>query len=157
MVAKNGIMRWILSPILIGIIFWFTDGLLSYCGGILSTKAWIITKTIALPAVSIVVLLAVVRKGGFSPNVIPALSFLGVIGVWVLGPFYLVAMAFIFGKGFTLMELKSFLWVMIYLPMSTIEVSGYSGAFFGLILTSIVLPIAGMIIGSKLEKKNKHL
>ncbi len=156
MVAKNAVMRWILSPILIGIIFWFTDGLLSYCGGILSTKAWIITITIALPAVSIVVLLAVVRKGAFSPDVIPALSFLGVMVVWVLGPVYVLFMGLLFGRGVTLMELKA-LPMLIFYPLAIISAATYSGAFFGLILTSICLPVAGMIIESKLRNKDKHL
>jgi len=152
MVAKNSVMRWILSPILIGIIFWFTDGLLSYCGGILSTKAWIITKTIALPAVSIVVLLAVVRKGAFFPNVIPALSFLGVIAVWVLGPIYVLFMGLLFGRGATLMELKE-LPMLIFYPLATISAATYSGGLGGLILTAICLPVAGMIIESKLKKQ----
>ncbi len=156
MITKNGIRRWILSPIIIGAIFWLADGLLSFCGEILSTRVRIITKTIALPAVSIIVLMAVVKIFRFSARVISALSFLGAIGVWVLGPFYLLVMSVFSKTGFTLMELKALPMLIIGLPMTTISVSTYSGGLGGLILTSICLPVAGIIIEKTMERGMKH-
>jgi len=153
---KNSIRRWIVSPIIIAAIFWHGDGLLSLCGGILSTVVCIITKTIALQTVSVIVLMAVVKKFGFSVHVISALSFLSVIGIWVLGPFYGLVMSFFSETGFDLIKLKALPMLIISLPMTTITVSTYSGGLGGLILTSICLPVAGITLEKITERKKKR-
>lgn len=147
---KDSIKHWIMNAFIIGFAFWATDGLLSFMGGILSTKIWIIIKTIALPVVSVAVLKVITNRGTQTALDISASAFLSVLALWILSPLYLIIMSIFSEKG--IMELKDLGWLLFAFPVTAIMVSTYSGGLMGMILASFILPTAGIIMGRKIKK-----
>jgi hypothetical protein len=145
---NNGIRQWIINPLIIGGTFWLTDGLLYFSARFFtSTRAWIIIKTISLPVLTLAVFILVVNKRTESKRDILLSAFVGLLFIWLLSAVYMFVMSAFSDKG--IMPLQGLGWLFIGFPMTAIEASTYSGGLFGLLATSIGLPLVAIFIKEK--------
>jgi hypothetical protein len=145
---NNSPRQWLINPLLIGSAFWLTDGLLYFSNGLCtSIKAWIIIKTTSLPVLTIAVFTVIVNKWTASKRDVLVSGFAGLLFIWLLSAVYLFCMSALSARG--IMSFKELGWLLLGFPMTAIEVSSYSGGLWGLIATSICLPIAALLIEKK--------
>jgi len=92
MTTKNKIL---LSSLLAGgVTFWLAESFFSLFGEMLTAKSWITIQTIFLPLILIVLLLVIVKK--FKPEGAILNAFSMVFGIWLLSPFYILVLRYIF-------------------------------------------------------------
>ena len=146
---RKGVKQFLFYPAIVGIAYWLTDGLIIF-PFFSSIKAWIIAKTICLPLISVVTLIAIIQTS--EQSISPIISgFSSPAWVWLLSVFYFAVLTAISGKGVELHGLGSML---LLFPFTAIEVSTYSGGLGGLVLASISLPIAAIIISKMKGSSN---
>jgi hypothetical protein len=151
---NNSIRQLIINPIIVAVAFWGTDGLLSFPEMFfISSKAWIITKSICLPVLTIVALFIIANKWTRTRRDIIISGFMALFWIWFSSGFYLLVMSAFSETG--IMSLQGLGWLLLVFPLTAIEVSSYSGGIFGLIATSVALPIAAITIKKKGSFNNK--
>jgi uncharacterized protein YacL len=136
--------------LLVGTIFWSTDGLLNFTTEVISSRIWIISKTIVPLLSSIAGLIIIIKKWVKSSRDAFAISLFSALDLWILSPFYMYVMSMFSENG--VMNLKTLGSLLIDFPFTAIAASTYSGALLGLIIASLALPFTGIILANKLER-----
>ena len=135
-----------LALVIGGLLFWSIDGLMNLLGEALSTKIWIGLKSLLLPTLSVTCFQLLIRKLKAEKEDFLVIASFMVVGIWLLSPFYLCVLGIFSETG---MNLKSLGWLLIVFPMTAVMVSTYSGGLLGLILVTIVLPLASILMKNK--------
>ena len=124
-----------------GGVFWLTDALFALAGGMLSTRLWVVAKTVILPLAVYLAVRTMTRLA--LPQRLPASGpFLMLTGIWLMGPLYSLIINRLYIKA--AMGLGETLFHMALFPLSTLIIATYSGALGGLIIVSVYLVIMGL-------------
>jgi hypothetical protein len=142
---SNRADQWIISPLLISVLYWFIDGALYFLNGYFpSTKIWIITETVCMPALACAVLLLVNKKWSKAKRDILIVGFMATLAIWLISPFFMLFMSTFSEKG--MIPLQGLGWLIVAFPMTAIMAASYSGGLYGLFATTIILPLATVIL-----------
>lgn len=163
-------MRWILwklAYIVLGAcVFWIPDTILhalqsyvysrfagSITKGIIGMILFFILPQVLLPVLSVAAALQVWRLGKNRTS-LATISFSFLLGVWLLGPFFMTINASFTGGGFSrpdgwhLVQLGTLLF-----PVFTFIMATYDGSLFGLLLATLLLILTAVELVPKVLQR----
>lgn len=135
-------MKGICTVIIGGVAFWLLDVVIHAIDQDLSGAA-VVAMTALLPAITMWVFLRLDAAGRRTVKGWPR-AYLMLVGIWMLGPGFMMTSATMSGGGFRSWNAASD-WAMLINPGFTFIMATYDGALGALLLVTLILPILSRI------------
>ena len=148
-------MRALSTLILGAVAFWLPDVIVHLVSGSAFSGVSVLLITVVMPAVTL---------WAFSRVDVAALrtlrgwprSLLMLLGIWLLGPVFMMVSATAGGAGFLTFNSPDDWLMMLQVPASTFIAATYDGALGALLLTTLLLPLAAAVDSRARRKKVLH-